>query len=140
MDAGLGPSLRVLGGAILAAFGTRLELAAAEVEEEGARLAQIVVLGLAAAILLWFVLLLGTLVVVVLCWDGPRLASILVMLLLYALGAAVIGLRIQSVLRARPPLLSATIAELRADRDALRGAVAGGPALPAPTTANGPAR
>ena len=69
--------------------------------------------------------MLATLLIVVMFWDGPRLLVLGGATAVYlALGAGLlVAWRRKS--RSKPPLLSATLAELKRDRDALVGHPAG---------------
>jgi uncharacterized membrane protein YqjE len=121
VSAELGPGLRRLGSAIIGLFATRLELATAELEAERGFIAQSVALAAFIALAMLFVLALLTTLLVAFFWDSHRYAAIGFVTLGWALLAALAGLRLQYLLAHRPPLLSATIQELRADRDALLG-------------------
>lgn len=120
MDPALAPTLRALGAALLAAFATRIELAAAELEGEAERTGRMLVLASIAAMCGFFVLALLTALVVAAFWDTARLWSLAVVALVYALSGTICVVRLQALRAAREPLLSATITELRSDRDALK--------------------
>ncbi len=101
---------------------TRLELAAIELQEGTRRLVGYLVWALAAAVLALFALALVVLFVVVLFWDTHRLLAIGGMAVLFALGCAFAVMKLRAGLAARPPLLPATLAELRKDAAALNAA------------------
>ena len=116
-----GEALRRLGTAVLGVIVTRLELVTAELEAEREVRAQIAVLWVIVGFSLLFAFSLFTLLIVAAFWDTHRYAAIGIAALVYALVAAVAGLRAQHLRAHRPGLLSATIAELKADRAALTG-------------------
>ncbi len=101
---------------------TRLELASIELQEGTRRLVGYLVWALAAAVLALFTLGLVVLFVLVLFWDTHRLLAVGGMAVLFALACAVAVMKLRAGLAARPPLLPATLAELRKDAVALRGA------------------
>jgi uncharacterized membrane protein YqjE len=107
---------------LVAMVGTRLELAAVEFQEDARRLLGHLVWSLLAACLAVFALMLATLFVIVLFWDDYRLQAIGGLTVLYALAAAIILMKVRASLNAQPPLLAATLAELRNDVDYVRHA------------------
>lgn len=117
---GLLASLRRWGTTLFAILQTRLELVAAEYEEERAWVHASLV---ATAMVIFFLsigVLLLTLFVILLFWDEHRLLAIGVTGLLYLLAAAAVWVAMRVRARKRPRFLSATLAELAKDRDALR--------------------
>jgi uncharacterized membrane protein YqjE len=113
-------SLRKLGGTLLGTLQTRLELVATEIEEEKARFARIAALAALAGFCLALAVNLAVLFLVVLFWDTDRLLAIGVLAGVFAAGAAALGLALRNAVTKRPRLLSATLAELRKDREELR--------------------
>lgn len=111
-----------IGATLVAMVHTRLELAAVEVQEEAQRLAGYLVSLLLAVFLLSSAILFAALFVVVLFWDSYRLLAVGGMTLLLAGGGVLLLARVKAGFQNRPPLLSATLAELRKDVDALTGA------------------
>ena len=101
---------------------TRLELASIELQEGTRRLVGYLAWALAAAVLALFALALVVLFVLVLFWDTHRLPAIGGMAVLFALACAFAVMKLRSGLAARPPLLPATLAELRKDAAALQAA------------------
>ena len=118
---GPGASLRALGTTLLEVVGTRAELAAVELREESERHKQAIALTAIAAIFLAMGVLLATLFVIVLFWDTYRLTALGVGALLYLAIAAYAYLRLRRNARTAPPPFEATLRELAADRDMLRG-------------------
>lgn len=112
-------SIRALARTALALLQTRLELLATEFEEERARIAEALVLAVCVVVCFSFAAFLAVLFVVVLFWDTHRLLVIG----LLAAGFAVAGTMLLALIRRRaaehPPLFSASIDELRKDRDTL---------------------
>ena len=114
-------STRKLLDTALGLLQTRVELLATEIEEEKARLLSTLAFGAAAYTLLSLGVIFLALTLTVLFWDEHRL----LMLTLFSgifLSAGLIALLL-SFRKAKPRerLLSATIAELKQDRTALRG-------------------
>ena len=100
---------------------TRLELASIELQEGAQRLLGYLVWALAAAVLALFALALAVLFVLLLFWDTHRLLAVGGMTVLFALGCGFAAMKLRSGLAARPPLLPATLGELRKDAAALKG-------------------
>jgi uncharacterized membrane protein YqjE len=100
---------------------TRIELLATEIEEEKARLLSVLAFGMAACVLLSLGVIFFALTLTVLFWDEHRL----LVLGLFSGSFLLVGaLALVSALRNAKPrerLLSATVAELKQDRNALRG-------------------
>jgi len=112
----LGP-VRELARTLLSFAETRARLAATEFEEQAVRIAEIAVLAAAALFFLGLALLFIALMVVLASWNSnPVLAaSVIGVLFLGLAGAAVLVARTR--MRERPKFLSATIAELKKDRE-----------------------
>jgi uncharacterized membrane protein YqjE len=111
-----------IGATVLAMARTRLELATVELQEETQRLFGYLALGLTAAFLAAGALVLTVLFVLVVFWDTHRLLAVGGMAILFALGSAIVAMKLRSSLAARPPLLGATLAELRKDVEFAKGA------------------
>jgi uncharacterized membrane protein YqjE len=119
---GLGRSLGQLGAASLQLARQRLESAALEVEEELLRFAGTLA-ALLAAVLLGTLALAGfAATLVAWLWDTARIAALLGVSLAFAASAGAIAWRVARARRDKPPFLSATLAELRRDAEALGGA------------------
>lgn len=120
-DTGLGSAARGLAAAALAGLHTRLELGAVEIQEARLRYAQ---RAIAAAVALF---LLGHGLVVALLalawWAGPEsAAAVLGAGAALLLGAAALAFaRWRRFVIEQPPLLGATLAQLRADTQTLAG-------------------
>lgn len=114
-------AVRQFGANLLDLARTRLELAAVELQEGAHRLLGYLVWAAVAAVLGLFALALAVLFVLVLFWDTHRLAAVGGMAVLFALGCAIAAMRVRAGLAKRPPVLPATLAELRKDAAALKG-------------------
>ena len=110
-----------IGSTVLAMARTRLELAAVELQEETQRLFGYLAWALAAAVLALGALVLAVLFVLVLFWDTHRLAAVGGMAVLFILGTLFAVSKVRAGFAKRPPVLPATLAELRKDADALKG-------------------
>jgi len=117
---GLFQSLSGFFGTLVGVAHTRLQLLTTELQEEVHRTAQLLVWAFVALFAAMMALFLGALTVIFVFWDTHRLLASLLMtgvLLALAVTAALI---LQTKLKARPPLLDNTLAELAKDRDQLR--------------------
>jgi uncharacterized membrane protein YqjE len=119
MAQGLLGSARAVLVALLEIGQTRLQLASTEIEEERLRIAELLLFATAALFFLGIGIVLATLLVVLLFWDGPRV----LVLALAAAAFLAIGAGLAAAWRrkaaAKPPLLASTLAELQRDREAL---------------------
>jgi len=106
---------------LVAMVGTRLELAAVEFQEDARRLLGYLAWTLLAVFLAAGAFMLVALFVIVLFWDDYRLQAIAGMAILFAAGAGLILMKVKAGLNSQPPLLAATLAELREDAAAIRG-------------------
>jgi uncharacterized membrane protein YqjE len=118
---GLFESLRKLARTSLAIVQTRIEIFASEIDEERARLARIAVLAAIAALCVALVVILAVFFLVVLFWDTNRLLAIGVLAGVFAVGGITACLGLRAAISQRPKFLSATLAELRKDREKLEG-------------------
>jgi uncharacterized membrane protein YqjE len=100
---------------LVAMVHTRLELAAVEVQEEAHRLLGYVAWMMLAVFLVAGAFLLAALFVILLFWDSYRLHAVGGMAALFLLAGAAIATRVRASFANRPPLLSATLGELRND-------------------------
>lgn len=114
-------AVRRIGANVLDLARTRLELAAIELQEGTQRLFGYLAWAVAAAVLGLFALGLVILFVLVLFWDTHRLAAVGGMAVLFILGTLFAVMKLRAGLAARPPMLPATLAELRKDAAALKG-------------------
>ncbi len=117
---GLLSSIRNLIATLLAMGQTRLDLLATELEEERAYLTSMLVWILIALFCAALAIVLATLLVVVIFWDSYRLVAISVLICMFALGAFVAWRIVSGMIRTKPRLFSASIAELSKDREQLK--------------------
>jgi uncharacterized membrane protein YqjE len=103
---------------------TRLLLASTELEEERLRLVELLLWAVGALFFLGVGLVLAALLLVLVFWDGPRVLVLALVTVAFLALAAGMTVALRRKARAKPPLLAATLAELRRDRDALLGAEA----------------
>ena len=119
MAQGLLGSARAVLVALLEIGQTRLQLASTELEEERLRIAELLLFATAALFFRGIGIVLATLLLVLLFWDGPRV----LVLALAAAAFLAIGAGLAAAWRrkaaAKPPLLASTLAELQRDREAL---------------------
>ena len=113
---GLFNSLRRLGSTVLEAARVRVELVASEVEEQGLRLSQLLLLAVASGFCIALAIVLLIAFFVVLFWDTHRLAALGFFALCFATAGALLLLALRARARSRPRFLAATVAELNKDR------------------------
>ena len=112
-------SLRRLTATAVDILRTRLELLAAEVQEEGLRLAQIAFWALLALFFLVLGAIMLTLLVVVLFWDTHRIMVVALLAAVYVGVGLAIGFWVRTKLRAGSKLFSASLAALAKDHEHL---------------------
>lgn len=95
---------------------TRLELLSTELQEEIHRVAEIMVFAAIALLAAGVGLFLLALVVIFVFWDTHRMAASIGVTSAFFLIAVVAGLVLRAKVHAKPPLLDATLAELKKDR------------------------
>ena len=117
---GLFDSLRRLLVSLLALLQTRVELFTAELSAEVSWAARLLLLAFIALFFGGLAVLMIALAVVIAVWDEHRLLAAGSFAGLFVLITLIAGLTVRSRIRARPPLLSASIDELRRDQAALR--------------------
>ncbi len=112
----LGP-VRELARTLLSFAETRARLAATEFEEQAVRIAEIAVLAAVALFFFGFALLFIALMVLLASWNSnPVLAAAFIAALFFGLAVAAV-LVARARMRERPKFLSATLAELKKDRE-----------------------
>ena len=104
-----------------AALATRGELAALELTEARERAARWVMVALVAAVLLLAALVVGALWIVSIFWDTYRSEAIAATALVYAVVGGSLMAWLVARVRSAPPLMQATLTDLKHDYDALRG-------------------
>lgn len=122
---GLLGSARLVLSALLEIGHNRLQLASTELEEERLRVAELMLLATIALFFLSMAAVFSSLLVVVWFWDTHRVLA------LAGVTAAHLGIGVCAAwvwrrrARSKPPLLAATLQELRRDHAALRQAARG---------------
>ena len=116
---GLLNSLRRVLSTLVEIVQTRIELVATELEEQKLRTAQLVTLSFLALFFFSLAIIFGTLAVVMVYWEQNPVAVLSGFAALYLALAIIIGLVWRARAKARPRLLSATLAELVRDREEL---------------------
>jgi uncharacterized membrane protein YqjE len=122
---GLVGSVRALLAGLVEVGQTRLQLASTELEEERIRLAELLICAIAALFFLGIGIVLAAVLIVVVFWDGPRVEALATVTALFVGVGIWLAVSWRARARAKPKLLAATIAELKRDRDALRGGAPG---------------
>ena len=100
---------------------TRLELLSVEVQEELARLAGLLLWGVATVVFAALGLILATLAILLALWNAHPLLALCTLAGLYLAIAAGALLVLRHKLRSSPRFLATTLAELDKDREQLRG-------------------
>jgi uncharacterized membrane protein YqjE len=98
---------------------TRLELLTTELQEEMHRVAEIMLWATVALLAAGIGLFLLALVIIFVFWDTHRLLASIAVTSVFFLITAVAGLVLRSKVRSKPPMLDATLAELKKDRASL---------------------
>jgi uncharacterized membrane protein YqjE len=118
---GLFRSLGHLAATVVGIAHTRLELLTTELQEEVQRAAQLLLWAAVALLAGMLAVFLGALTVIFYFWETHRLlASLLITALFIGLAVLAVGV-LFAKLRAKPPVLEATLTELARDREQLRG-------------------
>jgi uncharacterized membrane protein YqjE len=98
---------------------TRARIAASEIEEQLARLAEIWVWAVSAAVLLVLAVVMASAWIVLAFWDTHRVLAAGLLALLYLIAGIAALLVARARLRERPKFLAATLEELAKDREQL---------------------
>jgi uncharacterized membrane protein YqjE len=113
---GLFASLKRLLGTVLGIVSTRMELLANEWQEERMRLMRMLVLALLAVFFVCMAAVLFAIFVVAAFWHDYPLLAISVLSLSFFVLSGLCAISLRRLLRQRPVLFSASLAELRRDR------------------------
>jgi uncharacterized membrane protein YqjE len=113
-------SARNFVGTLIAIIGTRLEIAAGELEEERLRLSEMMAWAAFTLLFATLGLIFLSLLVVAVFWDEHRLAALGVITGLYAVLAVVAALQLRKRLEQKSKLFSVTVEELRKDQAGLQ--------------------
>lgn len=112
-------SLRSIGPALIGLLRTRLELFGIELAEEKERAARMAMLGALALLFAGLALLMVNVLVLAWFWDSHRFLAIIGLVVAYGGMALLCVMRLQTAVANRPPMFEATLAELKADVEAL---------------------
>jgi uncharacterized membrane protein YqjE len=116
---GLFASLRRLGSTLFVTLHSRIELLALELGRERVRVTRLVLLGVAALFFLALGAITATIFIIVLFWDSQRLVVIGFLTVLYlAIGGGIVAFIRSEVEHSKRPF-SASLEELRRDRERL---------------------
>ena len=118
---GLLYSVRHLAQTLFGAAQTRLEILATELDEERARLEQMLLYALAAAFCLAMGIVLCVALIMLYYWDTHRMAAAGILAALFLGAGVVLGLILRGQAKSRPKPFSITRGELAKDRAMLRG-------------------
>jgi uncharacterized membrane protein YqjE len=105
---------------LIAIIGTRLEIAAGELEEERLRLSGIVAYAALVFLFLALGLIFLSLLVVAVFWDEHRIAALTGIVIVYTLLAIIAGIQLRKQLSQKSRLFSITVDELRKDQERLQ--------------------
>lgn len=98
---------------------TRLELLSTELQEEVHRVAEIMLWATVALLAAGVGMFLLALLIIFAFWDTHRVLASIAVTSAFFLLAAIAGLVLRAKVRGKPPLLDATLAELKKDRVSL---------------------
>ena len=113
--------MRALADAALALLRTRVELFGVELQEEAERFKRSVFLGVCAVLFAAFAMLFVALFLLATFWETHRLLVIGLAAGAFAIAALWLLVTLRAQMTGRPPLFSATLAELERDRRDLAG-------------------
>lgn len=118
-DSGLLATLRRLAATAVALLQTRLELIAAELDEERNRLIRLLLLSVIAGFFLAIGVVTLTIFIILLAWDAHGLLAAGLLTALYLGIGIAVALSVRKLANVPSRLFSASLAELRKDRDEL---------------------
>lgn len=104
---------------LIAIIGTRLEIAAGELEEERLRLTGIMAYAALAFLFAQMALIFLSLLVVAAFWEDHRIAALSVIVVVYIVLTAIVGAQLRRRLAQKSRLFSTTVDELRKDEEKL---------------------
>lgn len=132
MISGLWGSVQGLLATVIAIVQTRVELVATELEEEKRRLLSVMAWGAVAVLMACFSLVFLAVFATVLFWED-RVVVLGTITVVFLVAAGLAWQRVGRLLQASSGLLSASVAELDADRQALAAAAARASGQPVPS-------
>lgn len=113
-------TLRALGGGVLAALESRVELVSVELQEEKYRLIQTFVWISAAAFTAAMTVIFASLTLIYYCWETARLAALGGLTLFYGCVLIAILVAFRGFITRQPRPFDATLDELAKDRACIR--------------------
>lgn len=117
---GLFRSLNAFIGTFVGLAHTRLQLITTELQEEVRQVGRLLVWSFVSLFAAMMGLFLGALTIIFAFWDTHRILASILMTASFFVIALVSGLILRANLKAKPPMLDATLAELAKDREMLR--------------------
>jgi uncharacterized membrane protein YqjE len=118
-SAGIVQSLRNLAATLVAVLHTRFELLVTEIEEERARLLELLLWAAAALFCLGVAVLLLVLLLIAVFWDTHRIAVIATLAAVFLAAGICIAAGARNRMHGRSRLFSASLDELARDKDQL---------------------
>jgi uncharacterized membrane protein YqjE len=118
-DSGLLAALRRLATTVVDLLRTRLGLLAAELEEERGRIVRFLVLAVSAGFFLALGIVSLTFFVILLAWETRPVLVAGLLTAAYLLIGAVLAVKARNIIFIKSKLFSASLEELRKDRDGL---------------------
>ena len=119
---GLLQSLRELIANVVALAHTRLELIATEIEQEIQGAVSVLVWALSALMLAGLGVVMLAILILVIFWDDHRILAASLLTAAFLVGAAIAASVTLTRIKKRPAFLSASIEELKRDRESLERA------------------
>jgi len=117
---GLFQSLNNFVATLVAIAHTRLQLLTTELQEEVQEVGQLLIWSFVTIFASMMALFLGALAVIFVFWDTHRILAAVLMTATFVVIAVVAGMVLLHRVKAKPPMLDATLAELARDRDQLK--------------------
>ena len=118
-ESGVLAALRRLGATTVELLYTRLELVATELEEERNRILRLLLLTVAAIFFLVAGILLLTFFIIIVAWDTHRVLAAGLLTVLYFVIGGIFAINARNAAKTHAKLFTATLAELKKDRDGL---------------------
>lgn len=116
-DPGLLAVLRRLATTVVDLLRTRLELLVTELEEERARIVHFLVLAVSAGFFLALGIVSLTFFVILLSWDSHPILIAGLLTAAYLVAGVILAVKARNIINVRTRLFSASLDELRKDRD-----------------------
>lgn len=117
-------SVSRIGATFIEMVGTRLALAAVEMEEESQRVLGYFVQAFLALIMFGIAMVMVCFAIILIFWETYRLHASVALALLFAVGGLIVAMRLKAAVAVRPRLMAATVAELNKDFNHIRNAEA----------------